>query len=98
MSTTEELASGQRAEPRQCGSCRYFRRTEYSDGCGGTCEFRFPEKIARAARHVDHQINDEGYPINQRDTDGCDLWKAKEFGGRPVQFVQRRYWYAGEPS
>ena len=98
MSTTEELSDRQHAEPRECGSCKFFRRVEYDDGCGGECQFRLPEKITRSTRYIESKINEEGYPIRQRDTDGCDFWRAKEFGGRPVQFVQKRFWYSGEPS
>ena len=95
---TEELAPGQRAEPNECGSCKFFRRVEYDDGNGGECQFRLPDKITRSTHYVEYKINEEGYPIRQRDTDGCDFWKAKEFGGKPVQFHQKRYWYAGASS
>lgn len=93
MSAGEELLEGQTAQPSTCGSCSFFRR-HGGWGGGGACWIKLPPWVAMK---LDDGKDEEGSPRSMNDTGGCDLWKRKDFGGRPVQFMQKQYWHAGEP-
>ena len=93
MSKDIHIKPGQSAEPNECGSCRYFYRHNDTFSGAGTCGIRLPKKIPWRAC-----ADDEGSPILQKDTDGCDFWKVLEFNGKPVEFHQERVWVAGTPS
>jgi hypothetical protein len=100
---TEELDPSQSAQPHECGSCQFFARNEPNSFVGsahtGECRFKFPDHIERASGDARFRLDPEGNNMRrQRETDGCSLWQPKTREGRPVQFVQKRYWHAGEPG
>lgn len=88
------LLVGATAEPNTCGSCQSFRRRVDSGewySTNGTCNFKFPTKVAEMAniREVDPRRRDQEYTGNEdmiQDTDRCDLYRSTGL----TYIVQRR--------
>lgn len=90
-----ELSDMQSAEPKECGSCEHFNRRDNSDSFG-LCMFRLPPWVQSKPEppEADSDVNSR----TVSDTDGCTLYDAKNLAGDAAQFVQKRYWNAGNPS
>lgn len=89
-----ELGNMQSAEPGKCGSCQHFERRNDYDSFG-LCRFQLPPWAA--TRKGDPEGEVDYRTVN--DTDGCTLYEARGSNiSQPAQFVQKRYWNAGNPS
>ncbi len=64
------LELGATADPRTCGSCQFFERTEPWNGMpGGYCLFQLPPQYAKKPNDPDSK------PLEVvRDTNTCDLY------------------------
>jgi hypothetical protein len=92
-----KLGQGQSAEPKQCGSCQYFRHRQEEYDTHGICSFKLPP-WALMRGDFPGDMNNEVDPRTVQDTDGCSLYVAKNLAGKPVEFIQSRIWNAGNPS